>query len=289
MAYELKTPAVDELDDVARALRSWQREDAPIQLHPGDLGWHWRLGADVVAAAVRTWSRDGTILAVGLQDSSTVLRMTVAPEVWGDDELARDIVSDLSVPERGVLPDPQSSVEVPDGCRVRDLLSGDRWTSGEAWTPLRLDLNRQVEQTGLQTEVVTTTEQVSECIVVHRSAWGSDRFTTERWHTMAAGRPFADAHCLLARDDRGHAVATVTAWVAGPGRPALLEPLGVHADHRGRGYGAAICLEAAARLRTLGSSSVLVCTPSSLTTAVSTYVAAGFERLPERFDRSRSD
>lgn len=65
MAIELKTPDVEELDEVVRTLRSWQREDAPIQLHPGDLGWHWRFGAEVLAAAARTWSRGGKILAVG--------------------------------------------------------------------------------------------------------------------------------------------------------------------------------------------------------------------------------
>lgn len=79
----------------------------------------------------------------------------------------------------------------------------------------------------------------------------------------------------------------MTAWSAGPGKPALLEPFGVHADHRRRGYGAAICRAAAAHLRKMGSSSVLVCTPTSLQSAVNTYEAAGYERLPERLDRSR--
>lgn len=65
MATEFDTPEVLELDDVVRALSRWQRDDAPIQLHPGDLGWHWRLGAEVLAGAVRTWSRDGEILAAG--------------------------------------------------------------------------------------------------------------------------------------------------------------------------------------------------------------------------------
>lgn len=287
MAIELITPDVGELNDVVRILRSWQRDDAPIQLHPGDLGWHWRFGADVVAAAVRTWSRAGDIVAIGFLDSPDVLRMTVAPEVWCDDELARHVVSDLSEPERGVLPRGKVSVEVPDGTRVNDLLSGGVWSNGDPWTPLRLNVAAPMRETGLRTEVVASAEQVSECTAVHRSAWGSQRFTDEQWRSMAAGLPFAEARCLLARDDHGVAVATVTAWSAGPGKPALLEPLGVHADHRRRGYGAAICLAAAARVRDMGSSSVLVCTPSSLRSAVATYEAAGYERLPERLDRSR--
>ena len=287
MAIELNTPGVDELDQVVHALRRWQRDDAPIQLHPGDLGWHWRFGAPVLAASLRTWSRSGTILAIGFLDGPGVLRMTVAPEVWRDEELARDIVADLSRPERGVLPAGKVSVEAPDGTHVQNLLSESGWSAGDAWTPLRLDLAAPVIETDLRTEVVRTGKQISECTAVHRSAWGSERFTDERWHTMAGGSPFADARCLLGRDEHGVAVATVTAWSAGAGVPALIEPLGVHADHRRRGYGAAICVAAAAHLRDLGSSSALVCTPSSLRSAIATYEAAGFERLPERLDRTR--
>ena len=75
--------------------------------------------------------------------------------------------------------------------------------------------------------------------------------------------------------------------VGRPGRPGLLEPMGVHAEHRGRGYGRAICLAAAAALRDLGASSALVCTPSANTSAVATYRAAGYEAEPERLDRVR--
>ena len=287
MAIELSTPGVDALDDVLGALRRWQRDDAPIQLHPGDLGWHCRFGAEVVAAAVRIWSRGGAILAVGFLDGPDVLRMTVAPEVWREVELARDVVADLSVPARGVLPAGTVSVEVPDGTLVQELLCEGKWSAGEAWTPLRLDLAEPVPRPDVRTEVVASAAQVSESTAVHRSAWGSGRFTDAAWHAMAAGVPFADARCLLARDDQGVAVATVTIWSAGPGRPGLLEPLGVHADHRRRGYGAAICLAAAEHLRALGASGVLVCTPSSLPSAIATYEAAGFTRLPERLDRVR--
>jgi ribosomal protein S18 acetylase RimI-like enzyme len=104
---------------------------------------------------------------------------------------------------------------------------------------------------------------------------------------MAAGLPFTDARCLLAYDDEGVAVAGVTVWSAGPGKPGLLEPMGVHAEHRGRGYGTAICVAAAAELKRLGSSSAQVCTRSSLTGAVATYKSAGFQQLPERLDRTR--
>ncbi|MDN5766315.1 MAG: GNAT family N-acetyltransferase [Humibacillus sp.] len=83
-------------------------------------------------------------------------------------------------------------------------------------------------------------------------------------------------------------MATVTVWSAGPGSPGLLEPLGVHAGHRGHGYGTAISVAAAAALAELGASSAMVCTPSSNVGAVATYASAGYQKLPERRDRSRS-
>lgn len=284
MATTVCTPDAEQLGELVRTLGSWQRDDAPIQLHPGDLGWSWRSGASTLADSLRTWSRDGDTVAIGFLDSPDVLRMTVSPETWRDGELARDVVADLAA---GVLPAGQVSVEVPDGTAVQELLSVGEWGAGDAWTPLRRDLTSPVDAPDLHVEVVETAEQVAACTAVHRSAWGSDQFTDARWHAMAAGAAFADARCLLARAGDGTAVATVTVWSAGPSRPGLIEPLGVHADHRRRGYGAALCVAAAVHLRQLGASSALVCTPSSLSSAVATYRAAGFQPLAERLDRTR--
>lgn len=286
MAIELSTPDVGQLGDVVRALRDWEHETSPMQLHPGDLGWYWQFGAGAMAAAVRTWSRGGQLLAIGFLDGPEVLRMTVAPQVWREEELAHQVVADVSEPQRGVLPAGKVSVETPDGTRVQHLLSDVGWSAGEPWTPLRRDLTGPVKQTGLCTEVIGPGQE-SEFTAVHRSAWGSPRFTDELWRAMAAGLPYTDARCLLAYDDQGVAVARVTVWSAGPGKPGLLERMGVHAEYRGRGYGVAICVAAAAELKKLGSSSALVCTLSSLTAAVATYKSAGFQQLPERLDQSR--
>jgi GNAT superfamily N-acetyltransferase len=286
VAIELSTPAVGELGEVVRALRGWQDDAAPMQLHPGDLGWHWQFGAAATAAAIRTWQRDGRLLAVGFLDGPDVLRMTVAPQVWREEELAQQVVADTSEPRRGVLPAGKVSVEAPDGTRVQELLSESGWSDGEPWTPLCRDLSGPPKQTALRIEVIGPGQQ-AEFLAVHHSAWDSARFTDELWRTMTTGIPYRDAACVLGRDERGVAVAGVTVWSAGPGKPGLLEPMGVHADYRGHGYGRAICVAAAAELRKLGCSSAVVCTPSANTGAVATYEAAGYARLPERLDRSR--
>lgn len=98
MTIALGTPGVDELDEAVGAVREWQHEAAPMQLHPGDLGWNYRFGTEETAAAIRTWSREGRILAVGMLDSPTVLRMTVAPDAFRDEELARRLAEDVILP-----------------------------------------------------------------------------------------------------------------------------------------------------------------------------------------------
>ncbi|MEU0470077.1 GNAT family N-acetyltransferase [Amycolatopsis sp. NPDC006131] len=274
------------LDDAVRALRAWQHDDAPVQLHPGDVGWFWRSGTDATAAAVRTWSRDGRIVAVGLLDEPGLLRLTVAPDARRDEELARRLADDLARPERGVLPAGEVFLETPPGALVRDLLRGDGWHDGDAWTPLVRDLAEPVPDPGLRIEV-TGPEQAHVRAAVQRAAFDGSTFTAEHWRDMASAPPYADARCLVGHD-QDTPVAAVTVWSAGRGRPGLLEPLGVHRDHRGRGRGRAITLAAAAALRELGSSCAFVCTPSTNTAAVTTYRSAGFRQLPERLDLRRA-
>jgi ribosomal protein S18 acetylase RimI-like enzyme len=283
----LSTPGVDGLSEVVRVLREWQYDEAPMQLHPGDLGWHWRFGAEATAAAVRSWSRDGQILAVGLLDSPRLLRLAIAPEAQHDEELARHMVADVTQPERGALPHGEVYVEARFGELFRGLLLDDGWEADEPWTPLRRDLAEPVEDSGVRIEV-TGPEGAHVRSAVQRASFDKSTFSDERWHAMAAGAPYLDAQCLVAYDDQDTAVAAATVWSAGPGKPGLVEPMGVHREHRGHGYGKAITVAAAAALRKLGSSSAVVCAETSNVGAVATYKSAGFQALPEVRDLRRS-
>src|SRR5690606_10541154 len=287
MTIILRTPSTDELPEAVNALREWQHEGAPMQLHPGDLGWFWRFGAEATAAAVRTWSRDGRVLAVGLLDGPNLLRMTIAPDAMHDEALARRLTEDMAEPERGVLPAGKADVEAPRGALLHELLPERGWSHEEPWTPLRRDLTEPVEDPGVRIEV-TGPERAHVRTAVQRAAFGGSTFTDERWHAMAAGPAYADARCLVAYDDQGAAVAAATVWSAGRGRPGLLEPVGADPAHRGRGHGKAVIVAAAAALRDLGSSSAIVCTPSSNTVAIAAYRSAGFEPRPEIRDVHRA-
>jgi ribosomal protein S18 acetylase RimI-like enzyme len=286
MAIVLGRPRVDELAAAVSVLRDWQYEGAPMQLHPGDLGWFWRFGAEATAAALRTWSRDGQILAIGLLDGLDLLRLPIAPDFQQDEEIAHQLVADVTQPERGVLAEGTVYIEAPTGALLQDLLASEAWSTDQPRTPLHRELSEPVKEPGVRIEVIGP-EQADVRSAVQRAAFDRSPLTDDRWHAMATGAPYADARCLLGYDDKGTAVAAVTVWSAGPGRPGLLEPMGVHREHRGHGYGTAISLAAAAALRELGSSSAIVCTPSSNVRAVAAYKSAGFQQRPEVRDRRR--
>lgn len=236
---------------------------------------------------MRTWSRDGQILGVGLLDVPGLLRLAIEPEARNDVELAQQMVADITQPKRGVLPKGNVSVEARFGALFVDLLIDDGWVADEAWTPLQRDLADPVGDCGVRIEV-TGPELARVRAAVQRAAFDGSTFTDERWHAMAVGSPYADAQCLVAYDGQNSAVAAATVWSAGPGKPGLLEPMGVHRDHRGHGYGTAITIAAAAALRKLGSSSATVCTASSNVGAVATYKSAGYQPLLEVRDLRRS-
>ncbi|WP_193627372.1 GNAT family N-acetyltransferase [Brevibacterium sp. CFH 10365] len=70
-------------------------------------------------------------------------------------------------------------------------------------------------------------------------------------------------------------------------RTGIVEPLGVHSEHRGYGFGTGMTLGAASVLRDMGASSITVATPSSNDAAVAAYRAAGMDSLGEVRDHLR--
>ena len=279
MRCELSTPTPDQLGAVVEDLASWQQDGLPVQLHPGDLGWQWRFGTNALAEALRVWTVDDAAVAIGFLDKASLIRMAIAPVADDDEELAALLGRDLEDPAKGVLDADTITVEARFGAAFRSLLRSHGWIDAESWTPLVRDLSDPVEDSALRVEVVGP-DRVDDRVAVQRGAFPRSTFTADAWNEMSQAPAYARARCLVGYDDQDNAVATVTVWSAGPDRPGLLEPMGVHRDHRGHGHGTAICLAAAATLRGLGSSSAIVATPSANEGGVATYAAAGFRRLP---------
>ncbi|MEO8828053.1 GNAT family N-acetyltransferase [Lapillicoccus sp.] len=283
MRFELLTPTPDQLDALVADLSSWQQDGLPIQLHPGDLGWQWRFGSITLAEVLRVWTVDDTTMAIGFIDGGSLIRMAIAPSADHDEAFAQALVSDLEDPARGILDAPKLVVEARFGTAFRSLLHSRGWVDDDPWTPLVRDLSDPVDDTGLRVEVVGP-ERVDDRVAVQRAAFGRSTFTAVLWDGMSQSSAYQKGRCLVGYDGQDNAVAGVTVWSAGPGRPGLLEPMGVHRDHRGHGYGTAISVAAAAALRNMGASSALVVTPSSNEGAVATYASAGFRCMPEVTD-----
>ncbi|MBO3095463.1 GNAT family N-acetyltransferase [Cellulomonas dongxiuzhuiae] len=293
MSIVMTTPGIHELREVAQVLQGWQHDGGPLHLHPGDLGWHSMKGAAATAAALRLWSRDGRGVAVGLLDGPQLLRMAFAPDLEDDEEVARRVVTDAGDPARGVLAAGSATIEARGAPCFSRLLARHGWQPDELWTPMHRDLSSPVGDLGARVETIGP-DRAGVWLEVHWSAFRGAPFTetdrrrlVDRWLDMAAGPFSAGSRFLAAFDPLGNAVAAAAVWSAGPGRPGLVEPMGVHRDHRGRGYGTAITCAAASALRTMGASSAIVCAESSNVGAVSTYTAAGFIAEQEVADLQR--
>lgn len=282
----MTTPCVADLPGVIDIVASWQHEGLPVQVHPGDLGWYGRFGSEALAAALRVWVRDGDIVAVGLLDETGLIRMAVAPDSGDDDVLARRLADDFVGPLGDLLPAGRGVVEARYGRALRQALTDRGWATGDPWTPLRRDLSGPVPGPALRIEVVDS-ELVEDRVRVQAAAFAGSSFSAEGWRQLSQGHAYRTAQCLVGYDQAGAAVAAATVWSAGHGRPGLVEPLGVHGDHRGQGHGVSITLGAAEALRRQGCSSAMVATSSSNVAAVATYQAAGFVTSGEITDHCR--
>lgn len=297
----LRTLVAGELRSLGSTLSSWQRDTGPIQLHAGDLGWFSMRGADATARALRAWFRGDQLLALGLLEGPDVLlRLGMDPDLREDGALARQMCADITDPERGGLSVGEAVVEARGASALQRVMLASGWQLDEPWTPLHYDLHESVPdtlitRTGLHVETVGV-DRADEWMEVHWSAFRGTAFAeSERaevvdwWTTMMEG-PFAErGRSLAAFDPDGRPVAIAGVWSAGHGRPGLIEPMGTHPDHRGKGYGAAISQAAASALRQMGASSAIVCAESSNTGAVATYAAAGFVSHPPVADLLRQD
>lgn len=287
MHLDLRTPDLAELSAALDSLASWQRDDLPVQLHPGDLGWNWQSGPQATADLTRLWTAPHGPVALCLVDDG-VLRLAMDPAVADDEQVADRLADDLDDPGSGVLPGADASAEVRLGGALRRRLRERGWVEDMPWTPLTMPL-ATLAASSEQTDAVepgpglrvTATDpsrldEVDAWIGAHRAAWPRSRFDRTCWQHLSSGPAFDRARCLVGWDAQDRAVAATIVWSAGTGRPGLIEPLGADHRHRGRGHGRAITVAAARTLRSMGASSVRVCTPSANVAAVAAYRSAGF-------------
>lgn len=167
-AFELVTPTSDQLDALVADLSSWQQDGLPIQLYPGDVGWHWRFGSIPLAEALRVWTAADTTMAIGFLDETSLIRMAITPSAEHDEELAQAILRELEVPARGILEGRKLIVEGRFGTAFRSRLRAHGWGADDPWTPLVRDLSEladPVDARGLRVEIVGL-DLVADCVTV---------------------------------------------------------------------------------------------------------------------------
>jgi len=281
------TPAASDLTCVVSELARWQSDEWPGFLHPGDLGWHSLVGAERTAADLRVWAHDGKAVAIGMLDEPDLLRMAVDPSASDDESVAAHIRRDLVDPAQGVLAAGEAVIEARGAHALQDTLRAEGWVDDEPWTPLQLRLDEPLDIGRLERAAVRIAsvgpDQAAAWIAVHWSAFRATPLDDEtrarfakRWTTMATGPLAHLAQHLIAFDSDDAPVAVTSVWAAEPGRPGLIEPMGVHNDQHGKGYGVAITLAGARALQLAGSSSAVVVAEGSNPGALATYVASGF-------------
>ena len=119
-------------------------------------------------------------------------------------------------------------------------------------------------------------DDLAERVAVHRDVWAPSRVTEESFANVRAQWPYRSSlDCVVEAPD-GRFAAYCLAWPDEENGVGELEPVGVRAEFRRRGLGAAICTFALRRLFEEGAREAIVY--SAATPATSLYESLGLER-----------
>jgi ribosomal protein S18 acetylase RimI-like enzyme len=257
-----------DADQVLRLLAHWAPVSAPADpLHLGDVGWHLRFEPEQLDRRLVVWSDVDRPVAVGVLLGDD-LGCAFAPEARDHRPTAGAVADSLDAHA-------VANVDTAPGGALWQVLHERGWSAGD--DPFR----RFYRVLDGPLDPVATAELVTDATAADRvdvqvNSFERSTFTVPRWQAMT-GAP-GGAHCvdMIIRDRDGRAAAAATGWFAGPGRCALLEPVGTHRAYRRRGYGTgvveAVCAELAAR----GASGVAVSTPERNEAGGALYRRAGF-------------
>ena len=269
-------------DETVAALRGWERPgDCGWQLHAGDIGWHLRNDDDEVEGTLlQLRDASGALAAVGLLDGPGLLRLALEPDHLHDPALAA-AVADAAEDRLGRAGTAEAYVDGPAAARLARRARPPRLGPGPrpVGAPVavarcgrrragRVPGGPGIRGGGRRRPGRRAAIGLRE-LHLHRGAVGPDE-------PSAAYDPRLD---LLARDEDGTAVAALTAWSAGEGRCALVEPVATAAGHTRKGHGRRLLDGAAVALARVGASGVAVWTPASNEAALAAYRSAGFSAI----------
>lgn len=272
MSISVRRGGRDLATSLAPILDTWSGQ-APFaaNLHSGDVGWQLRLDDPEQDGMFRLWQDGDVPVAAGFLDSG-VMRTAIAPDRFGSGELAESMAAGLEGAEY---------LDAASGTELRNTLLRRGWSADpDPWVLLYRELARDdallAELADPDSRTLDGEAEVSARVAVQRSAFApGSTFSAELWTRMAAGPSYDARFEMVTWTPAGEAAAAATGWFAGPGRCAILEPVGTHRDHQRKGYGGRVNLMVMAALARAGASGIRVHTPASNLAAVAAYEACG--------------
>jgi ribosomal protein S18 acetylase RimI-like enzyme len=157
--------------------------------------------------------------------------------------------------------------------------------SVDAWSKVLLRLTESPPvahsfENGFVIRPLRGTAEVDAYVDLHRAVFESKSMTRE-WRMRTLQQPAYQPELdLVVESPNGRLAGFCIGWFATSGLGGLptgqIEPLGVHAEFRGRGLATAILSECVQRMFTLGAKQVLVETDNYRDAALELYLRAGF-------------
>lgn len=120
------------------------------------------------------------------------------------------------------------------------------------------DLPAPVLPAGYSLRSVLGEQDLERRVASHHAAFAPSLVSEESYRTLMAAWPYrADLDCVVVAAD-GSFVAFCLIWLDERNGVGVMEPVGTNPDHRRRGLGSAVCMEALSRLRDAGATSAIV-------------------------------
>jgi ribosomal protein S18 acetylase RimI-like enzyme len=128
-------------------------------------------------------------------------------------------------------------------------------------------------------------DDLVERVAIHRDVWAPSRVTAESFTAVRATWPYrASLDCVIEGRD-GRFAAYCLIWPDDENGVGELEPVGVRAEFRRRGLGAAVCTDALRRLHEQGGREAIVYCETDGACAL--YASIGFRRHAQLVEYSR--
>ncbi|HZT83939.1 MAG TPA: N-acetyltransferase [Gaiellaceae bacterium] len=267
-----------------------QRRDLGVRSpwHVGDITWGLRQHEGREAEwTIRIW-KDGarTVAWSWLKDDRALLEFDVRRDRL---DLLDEILAE---------PDARTTVAFEDDEEVRAALERHGFSA-----PSKESINRQgdlmhflardlaeapelpVLPQGFRCRTVEP-DDLAERVAIHRDVWEPSRVTESSFANVQASWPYrASLDCVVEAPD-GRFAAYCLVWPDDENGVGELEPVGVRAEFRRRGLGAAVCTFAFRRLHEEGGRQAIVYCVSDAACAL--YESIGFRRHATLVGYSRS-